>query len=244
MTSLTVDYEFDWGGRIKSWRAIEKMTIPLLECFEKAGAKATFFVSGETVESTKPFLKMIANAGHEIASHGFNHNLRYDLLTKEELLNEIVRSKGVLEEATGNEIIGFRTPQFRKNQWTEEVLTELGFLYDSSSVNTSLAGRYKERQYEYGLLPQIPVSTIYGRFPAGTKWINILGKKIDPHEHKVIYLHPFDSMSIKETLNSYRKEIPLSVLAFYLTRFGSILKTVEHLSKDSVTLASTVRKSI
>lgn len=240
MTSITVDYEFDWGGRVKSSKAIELVTLPLLESLERAGAKATFFVSAETVVSTTPMLQMIVKEGHEIASHGFHHNLKYDLLSKEELKEEIRTSKETLEDALGVQVVGFRTPQFRKNRYTEEALLSMGFEYDSSSVNTSLSGRYEHRQHEFGLLPEIPVSTIYNRFPAGVKWINLLGAKFDPDDVRVIYLHPFDLLSLGETVQSYTKGISPVVLAFYLARLGSPLKTLEQVAQGSVTLASIV----
>ncbi|MDD5717337.1 MAG: polysaccharide deacetylase family protein [Sulfuricurvum sp.] len=240
MTSITVDYEFDWGGRIKTAHAIERVTFPLLESLEKVGAKATFFVSAETVASTKPMLEAIVKAGHEIGSHGFNHDLKYDTLNKEALIEEIHSSKVTLEDALGISVVGFRTPQFRKNRFTEEALLSMGFEYDSSSVNTSLKGRYEHRQHEFGLLPEIPVSTIYNRFPAGIKWINLLGAAFDPAEVRVIYLHPFDLLSMTETLFSYRRGISPLVLAFYLARFASPLKTLEKVGKDSMTLASIV----
>lgn len=240
MINVSVDYEFDWGGRVKTCKAIENVTVPLLECLERAGAKATFFVSAETVLSTMPMLQAIVRAGHEIASHGFHHDLKYDTLSHQELKEEIRSSKETLEDALGVEIIGFRTPQFRKNRYTEEVLSDLGFLYDSSSVNTSLQGRYQERQHEFGFLTEIPVSTIYGRFPAGIKWINLLGAKFDPAEVRVIYLHPFDLLSMYETLRSYTKGISPVVLAFYLARFGSPLSTIEQVARGSVSLASII----
>ncbi len=241
MISLTVDYEFDWGGRVQTAKAIEQATIPLLTCLANVGAKATFFVSAETVASTKPMLRAIVEAGHEIASHGFHHNLKYDLLSKEELKEEIRTSKESLEDALGVQVVGFRTPQFRKNRYTEETLLNFGFLYDSSSVNTSLSGRYQERQHEFGLLPEIPVSTIYGRFPAGIKWINLLGAGFDSSSHRVIYLHPFDLLSMGETIGSYTQGISPLVLAFYLARLGKPLGTVEKVARGSVTLTSSIK---
>lgn len=240
MINISIDYEFDWGGRIKTAKAIERVTRPLLECLERAGAKGTFFVSAETVGATAPMLRLIADAGHEIASHGFHHDIRYDTLSRGELEEEIRSSKETLEDALGVKVVGFRTPQFRKNRYTEEVLASMGFVYDSSSVNTSLKGRYEHRQHEYGLLPEIPVSTIYGRFPAGIKWINLLGAKFDPDEIRVIYVHPFDLLSMTETVQSYAKGISPVVLAFYLARFGSPMGTIEHVAQGSQTLASIV----
>ncbi|MFZ2889939.1 polysaccharide deacetylase family protein [Sulfuricurvum sp.] len=241
-TTITIDYEFDWGGRVKESKAIDQVTLPLLETLQKVDAKATFFVSAETVAKTLPMLRTIVEAGHEIASHGFHHDLKYDTLSRDELHLEIRSSKETLEDALGVKVVGFRTPQFRKNRYTEEVLSELEFLYDSSSVNTSLQGRYQERQHEFGLIPEIPVSTIYGRFPAGIKWINLIGTKFDPSPIRVIYVHPFDLLNLSDTLRSYSSKISPLVLAFYLARIGSPLNTIAKVARNSHTLHSLISK--
>ena len=91
--SVTIDYELDWGSRIKSNYAIEYVTDKILNIFEENSAKATFFVSGEILSSSKSFVKTIHNAKHEIASHGYEHNIKYDLLSKDELYTQISKSK-------------------------------------------------------------------------------------------------------------------------------------------------------
>lgn len=238
--AVTVDYEFDWGGRTQSVYGIEKTIDKVLEIFEQNNAKSTIFISTETVEKTKKIIKKIHLAGHEIASHGHNHNLKYDVLNKNELNFEIATSKKILEDLTGEQIIGFRTPQFRKNQFTEELLLENGYKYDSSSVNTDFLDRYKKNQHEFGYIKSFPVSTIFNRIPAGLKWINLVGDYPNNSEEiKVIYLHLFDLLSMKDIFGLYdSKVIKLHVLMFYLARRSSLFKTLNLLSISSKSLKS------
>jgi len=233
---LTVDYECDWGGRVPSTYAIEKMTDTVLAIFNEYGTKGTFFISTETAEATKPHILSIAREGHEIASHGHEHTVHYDTLTKDELTYQLSTSKKILEDMTGEEVLGFRTPQFRKNKYTEEALLENGYKYDSSSVQVSLKSRYDAMQYTNGLLPSFPVSALYGKLPAGVKWANLFGGALSPQQPQVVYVHLFDLLSIADTLRQYKKGISLSVLMFYMARRGSILTTLESFSMNSNSL--------
>ena len=238
-TIVTVDFESDWGGRAESIHAIDKMTGPVLDALDEAQAKATFFVSTEIAEAAKPWLKKIAAAGHELASHGHHHKPHYDQLSKDELREQLKRSKGILEDIGGEAVSGFRTPQFRKNAHTEEVLTELGYLYDSSSVLIDLPGRYRRSQYQNKSLPEFPVAQIHSRFPAGVKWINLMGFGRPPKEApSVVYVHLFDLMRMRETLQLASSDIDLRVLMFYMARRGSTFRTLQGLLHGSTTLRS------
>ena len=236
--AITIDYEFDWGGRVKSSYAIDYMLERVLDIANIHNSKFTFFISGETVKRTKHHILSIQSNSHEIASHGFNHNIVYDKLTKDELKREICDSKNILEDLTGNKIYGFRTPQFRKNRWNEELLLECGYRYDSSSVETDFLNRYKKNQHQYEKITNFPVSTIYGKLPAGLKWINLFGNFVKSNNQiKVIYLHLFDLLSMKDILKLYDKSVINNiVLLFYLSRRGTVLKSFESISKKSDTL--------
>lgn len=235
---FTVDYEFDWGSRIKSAYAIEKTTEKILEIFKENKATGTFFVSGEILTTCKSYVQQIYKENHEIASHGYAHNLKYDLLSRNELYQQILSSKNEIENAISDKIIGFRTPMFRKNIYTDEILNELSFLYDSSTVSTSLKTRYSALQHSNNdVMKQITVSNIYGKFPAGIKWINLLGKSFHYQDLLVIYSHPFDFLSIKETISLYEKDkIPLHVLLFYIARKKSMYTTLSEIINNSSSL--------
>jgi len=238
--AVTVDYEFDWGGRVDSIYAIEKMTNKVLEILDNNSAKSTFFISTETVMKTKNTILDIYNAGHEIASHGHNHNIQYDLLTKNELEYEIENSKNILEDLISDKVYGFRTPQFRKNLYTEELLLKHKYLYDSSSVNTDFLDRYKKNQNQNGMIKNFSVSSLFGKVPAGLKWINLIGNYIkNDDELKIIYLHLFDLLSMKDIIKLYDKKlISKVVLIFYISRRNSLLKTITDVSVSSSSIYS------
>lgn len=233
-TAVTVDFEYDWGGRRPTIQAITETLPKVLSLLEQNKSKATFFISTETLPETREAILEISNAGHEIASHGHVHMTPYNSFSETELREQIKKSKHLLEDLIGKPVVGFRTPQFRKHNATEKILHELGFLYDSSSVAVSMGGRYEKRQYETGLIPQIPVSSIRSRFPAGIKWINLFGTgTLNPSEDFVVYLHLFDLLDLKSTMQSYGSDIGLKPLLFYMARTQDPKKTLARVIPSS-----------
>jgi len=96
--------------------------------------KATFFVLGWIAERYSGLVQRIQKEGHEIACHGYAHKLIYTQ-SKEEFRQDIRKSKAILEDITGSEVIGYRAPSYSitdKSRWAFEVLVEEGFQYDSS----------------------------------------------------------------------------------------------------------------
>jgi len=107
-------------------------------CSQERGStvplKATFFVLGWIAERYPHVVMAIKKAGHEIASHGYAHQVIYRQ-TKDEFKRDVRRGKAVLEDITGEEIIGYRAPSYSitpKTLWALEILREEGFHYDSS----------------------------------------------------------------------------------------------------------------
>jgi polysaccharide deacetylase family protein (PEP-CTERM system associated) len=139
--ALTVDLE-DWyqGTRVdvEQWPRfedrIESSTLRLLELFQAADVRATFFVLGYVAERHPDLVRAIDSFGHEIATHGYQHKLFYEC-TPDELRADIARSIEILEAITVRPIIGHRAPFFSVTQaswWALEILAELGLRYDSS----------------------------------------------------------------------------------------------------------------
>ena len=244
--SITIDFEFDWGSRIKSDYAIRHVSEKILQIFKKQNAKGTFFISTETLPSSKEYIKMISDEGHEIASHGHRHTLDYDTKSKEELLFEIKTSKELLEDLTGKQIIGFRTPAFKRSKYTDEILEDLGFIYDSSTTKSSLRHRYKPMQYANSKkLIYVSISTIRDKLPSGVKWINLFGYKLTGDKPYIIYAHPFDFLSMKEILKLYdRDKISPTVLLFYLARVGSLYNTLEKIVQNSTTIEDLIKNEV
>jgi len=96
--------------------------------------KATFFCLGWIAKRYPQLIKEIHARGHEIACHGYSHQLIY-LLSDKEFRRDIRKAKTVLEDITGQEVIGYRAPSYsitNKSLWALTVLAEEGFKYDSS----------------------------------------------------------------------------------------------------------------
>lgn len=108
----------------------------LLDHLTRAEVKGTFFVLGWLAECEPETVKAISEAGHEIASHGWDHR-RVTTLSPEEFRDDVRRSKGVLEDLSGQPVTGYRAPSFSilpGFEWALDVLLEEGYRYDSSMV--------------------------------------------------------------------------------------------------------------
>ncbi len=113
---------------------VERNTERILERLAEHGVRGTFFVLGWIAERHPALVKHISAAGHEIASHGYSHELIYRQ-PRGEFRAETERSKRLLEDLTGSAVIGYRAASFsvtRASLWALDVLIDLGFQYDSS----------------------------------------------------------------------------------------------------------------
>ncbi|HEY2382255.1 MAG TPA: DUF3473 domain-containing protein [Terriglobia bacterium] len=109
-----------------------------LECiesiFDKANVRCTFFTLGRTAERYPEWIKRLHAAGHEIASHGYGHDLLSDL-NPSSFRDDIRRSLDVISAIIGVRPKGYRAPYFSLGQgqsWAYEVMLEEGMLYSSS----------------------------------------------------------------------------------------------------------------
>lgn len=106
----------------------------LLSLLAEYDARATFFTLGWIARKHPGLVRDIANAGHEIASHGWGHE-RVTTLTPDQFRTSIRDSKRELEEVSGQTVLGYRAPSFsivRGLEWALDVLLEEGYVYDSS----------------------------------------------------------------------------------------------------------------
>ncbi len=155
---LTIDVE-DWFQvenlrpwfPLESWPEqqlrIEQSTRTLLELLEhKKGidgtpVQATFFVLGWIARRMPSLVREIHAAGHEVASHGDNHQLCPDQ-PEQELRRDLARSKALLEDLLGQKVDGYRAPSFSISMRTLELIREAGYSYDASYNSFALHGRY------------------------------------------------------------------------------------------------------
>lgn len=113
---------------------VQSNTRRLLRLFGSRNVKSTFFVLGWVAERWPDLIREIRDAGHELASHGFDHK-RVTTLTPEEFRQDVRTSKKIIEDIAGEPVIGYRAPSYsivRENLWALDILSEEGFAYDSS----------------------------------------------------------------------------------------------------------------
>jgi polysaccharide deacetylase family protein (PEP-CTERM system associated) len=106
----------------------------ILGILEAGGAKATFFTLGWIAERYPHMVKSIVAGGHELASHGYGH-LRASDQSRAEFMDDVARSKAILENIGGQRVLGYRAPSFSigpGNLWALDVLQEAGYRYSSS----------------------------------------------------------------------------------------------------------------
>lgn len=121
----------DWH----KWESrVERNTNRLLDMLASHKVHSTFFILGWVAEHAPQLVRRIAAAGHEIACHSYHHQL-IQSQTREEFRADLRRARFLLEDISGQEVIGYRAPTYsitKQTLWALDVLIEEGFRYDSS----------------------------------------------------------------------------------------------------------------
>lgn len=166
---------------------------------KKNNIKSTMFFTGFFAENSGDLIKRCLKQGHEIALHGYRNDDDY---RRKENVRKISHAKEIIEEKTGKEIKGFRSPRMKK--LGPLMLRKLGFLYDSSSHPTIYPGNFgilQKRGITRSPIIQIPVSvTPFLRFPFSWFWFKNLGltyskfctKMCMKDDYVMIYFHPWE----------------------------------------------------
>lgn len=174
---LTIDVEdyFQVASLSKSisvneWESITPRVVNnstrLLDLFDEMDVKVTHFVLGWVAERFPDLVKEIHARGHEIASHGYSHQLIYDQ-SPEVFHAETLKSKSILEDIIGEPVLGYRAASYSitsKSLWALDILVEAGFKYDSSI--------FPVRHDRYGI-PGTPTVPYILTAPSGGKLIEI-----------------------------------------------------------------------
>lgn len=126
---LVQEQVFDYGMRAGLWR--------FLDAFDFYGARATFMMCGRTVERVPDLARVVTDAGHEPAVHGWRWlpHSRYEDPATERL--DIERTRDAILAATGVQPVGFMS-RGGQSPWTRGLLADLGFAYDSNALNDDL----------------------------------------------------------------------------------------------------------
>lgn len=195
---------------------VEANTDRLLTLFSEKGVKATFFTLGWVAERSPALVRQIVAEGHEIASHGYSHQLIYNQ-TPDVFRAETVRSKQILEEITGKRITGYRAASYsitNQSRWALDILAEEGFTWDSSifPVHHDRYGMPGTPRWPHRLttdngheLAEFPLSTLKlpgytlpiaggGYFRLFPYWFSRFGLGSINRQGKpfVFYLHPWE----------------------------------------------------
>lgn len=127
----TVIDRSDWD---KLDHRVEQNSDAVLALFADAGIKATFFTLGWVAERHPQLMQRISSAGHEVASHGYDH-ARVFSMTADEFRADLDRSRKILQDTSGQAVTGYRAPSFSIDQrtpWAHDILAEEGYRYSSS----------------------------------------------------------------------------------------------------------------
>jgi polysaccharide deacetylase family protein (PEP-CTERM system associated) len=128
----------------------------LLDELARAQVEATFFIVGQIAQHDAGLIRAIHAAGHEVASHGWDHQ-RVHNFTPASFREDVRKSKNALEQVTGEQVLGYRAPTFsivEQTSWALDVLVEEGYTYDSSI--------YPVRHDRYGM-PRAPRAPFLAR---------------------------------------------------------------------------------
>lgn len=149
---------------------VEPNTLRLLRLLDEFGVKGTFFVLGWVAERRPQLVGDIQAAGHEVGIHGYDHR-PITAMTPAGFREDIRRAKGIVEDATGQAVLGYRAPTYsvvEDTLWALDVMVEEGLRYDSSifpivhdRYGIPDAARYpwvEERNGER--LVEFPISTV------------------------------------------------------------------------------------
>jgi polysaccharide deacetylase family protein (PEP-CTERM system associated) len=224
--ALSVDVE-DWFqvGAFEtvidrgSWesreRRVERNTDAVLALFEEAEVKATFFTLGWVAARHPALIRRIAETGHELASHGWDHKRVFNMSVAE-FRDDLIRARGEIEQASGQKVSGYRAPSFSIDQrtpWAHEVLAEHGYAYSSSvaPIRHDHYGwpgspRFAWRPVAGSGLIELPVTTFElagRRFAAGGggffrllpyRLSNWAVARVNAREERpaIFYFHPWD----------------------------------------------------
>jgi polysaccharide deacetylase family protein (PEP-CTERM system associated) len=191
---------------------VERNTQWLLDFLSGKCAQATFFVLGNVAQRFPNLIRRMADEGHEIGVHGYDHRQIFTM-SPQEFSSGIKNAKQIIEDCSGRQVAGHRAPAFSITEasgWALDILAEAGFIYDSSiyPINGRRYGIEHAEKSVHRLsngLYEIPLSciTLWGttlpiagggyfrHFPYWwTKWAVTYNARIG--RPGVVYLHPYE----------------------------------------------------
>lgn len=201
-------------------------TKTLLELFDGYDVSATFFIVAELAEAHPDLIKRIEDRGHEIASHTVTH-CSLPTAADETVVDELHRSKAILEEVVTQRVRGFRAPTCQIDDDVYTTLAVEGYDYSSSVMPSIPIPGFYSNEYAFsektsmstpaGDVMEIPLSVHpIARLPISGAWMRLLGRTYTLHgmqallqaeQDVVTYSHPWEFESLKETSLPFRNRV-------------------------------------
>jgi polysaccharide deacetylase family protein (PEP-CTERM system associated) len=202
----------DSWGRLEC--RVERNVDRILQLFDRHGVKATFFTLGWIAERYPQMVRRMVAQGHELASHGWSH-VRVTQQDQDAFRQDIMRTRALLEDVSGQEILGYRAASYSigaDNLWALDVLRETGHLYSSSiyPIRHDLYGMPEAPRFAFrpgeGDFLEFPVTTFrianknlpcggggwFRLLPyAGMRWAIRRVNRVDG-EAAIFYFHPWE----------------------------------------------------
>ena len=201
----------DWPHRPTR---VEANVDKILSWFDEHEVKGTFFTLGWIAERFPAMVRRIASEGHEVSSHCWSH-VRVTQQTPEEFREDVTRTKKMLEDVSGQGILGYRAASYsvgRDNLWALDVLRETGHKYSSSifPIKHDLYGMPEAPRFAYhpgeGDFIEFPMTTVriaQRNFPcAGGGWFRLVPypgmrwamRRVNGRDKQpvIFYFHPWE----------------------------------------------------
>jgi polysaccharide deacetylase family protein (PEP-CTERM system associated) len=228
---------------------VERNTDAVLALFDEAGVKSTFFTLGCVAEAHPALIRRILDAGHEVASHGWDH-IRVFSMTPEQFRADTTRARKTIEDAGGVAVTGYRAPSFSidaRTPWAHEILAESGYAYSSSVAPLKHdhygwpdAPRFAFKPVAGSDLVEIPVSVVdlAGKtFGAGGGFFRLFPYALS---HRAVaqvnaganpatfYFHPWDM----DPGQPFVRNAPLRSKLRHYTNLSAMAGKLKRLAKD------------
>ncbi|MBF0186511.1 MAG: DUF3473 domain-containing protein [Magnetococcales bacterium] len=199
---------------------VEANTERLLQLCDDHGVQGSFFILGCVAERSPQLVRRIAEAGHEIASHGYAH-IRVSDQTPDQFLEDVSRTRHILEEISGQPVIGYRAASYSidaRSLWALSLLHRAGYRYSSSiyPIHHDHYGMREAPRFPFRLqsgeggtepcVPELPITTLEvgnRRLPCGGGgWFRLLPFAVhawmfnrilrSDHHPGLFYCHPWE----------------------------------------------------
>lgn len=236
---FTVDVE-DWSQSVLNrenpvTERVLHSTNKVMDILAENDTKATFFTLGNVAEKFPQLIQRMADEGHEVASHGYSHRNIYSM-NRKEMLEDISKSVKLLEDASGQKVIGFRAPNFsiREHLFPEycEALAANGIRYDSSLFPMKVIKYGIEKKYDLSVFEDYDIDQHYLSYiKAGSYKLPYFGGgyfRLSPYQmtrslskplpdSSVFFMHPYEVDT--EELEFVKKEYGKVPFKWLITQF-------------------------